>query len=162
MEDEEKESTETLLTKKSLLEGVKDTQMLETSMGTFEVTSMTEGQKTKAEAMVFKGLKAHGGIANMGNLKIEGDAEQIFLNEANYDFYIIMCGLNNVGKEKWSIQEVKNIRFNDGVREELVARIEVLSNMRSAAVKAAEFFQNPPGDGAGEAGGSSGDGASGD
>lgn len=149
--------TEVMLTKAKLLEGVEEVEQVQTSMGTFKIRPMTEGEKMRAEALVFKGLKASGGIGNLENLKIEGDAEQIFKNQGEYEFYIIMCGLNIKDGEKWSIQDVKNIKYKPTVKDTLLRRIQAISGLVDLEQKVTEFFRNTPGDGVGEDDSPSGD-----
>lgn len=138
---------EAALTKAQLIGGIEETIDIDTPMGIFKARSLTEGEKTRAEALLFKGLKASGGIANLGQLKIEGDAQTIYTNEADCDFYIIMCGLNIKDGDKWSIKDVAKIRFKDDTRAVLVKAISEFSNFQNAVEKANEFFRDNTGEG---------------
>ncbi len=136
------EEHEQLMTKAKLLAGIDDPIECETEMGVFPIRPMTEGEKTTAEAMLFKGLKASGGISNLENLKIEGDAERIYLNQAEYEFYILMCGLNVKGGDQYSINDVKKVVFKGNTKSVLVKKIMEVSDLISAEEKAAAFFRD--------------------
>ena len=144
------ELDEMLTTKEQLLSGEDYFEKVQTDMGTFKIRSLTEGEKTRAEAMVARGMVAKNSPINPSVFTMEGEGEKVMQNQSDCTHYIIACGLS-VKPVKWTMDEVKKVTFKPGVVDILQKRIETLSGMGGlAAIKAESFRKDGGGNDSGE------------
>jgi len=149
--------------KERLLNGKRQRETVETSVGPVEIRPLTNAEKGKVESLSVKGInvKTRGGKLDTMDI----DLERTFASDHESNMVILSCGLSVDKNVRYSVKEIKESTMDEDDQAKLLEAIKDLSGITEGIAGIASAFRKNVGrkrdsdadiDGEHEAGGDAG------